>query len=93
MWVADAAFVVETLAASPPAIGALDFDHVAYVGHSMGGAASFEACRQDARCAAAVDLDGTLWTDVRHTGLTAPSLVLRHDPGRRVRWVLRDRQR
>jgi len=26
-----------------------------------------------------VDLDGTLWTDVRHTGLTAPSLVLRHD--------------
>ena len=80
VWVADAAFVVETLAASPPAIGALDFDHVAYLGHSMGGAASFEACRQDARCAAAVDLDGTLWTDVRHTGLTTPSLVLRHDP-------------
>jgi dienelactone hydrolase len=80
VWVADAAFVVGTLAASPPGIGALDFDHVVYVGHSMGGAASFEACRQDARCAAAVDLDGTLWTDVRHTGLTAPSLVLRHDP-------------
>ena len=80
VWVADAAFVVETLAADPPAIGALDFAHVAYLGHSMGGAASFEACRQDARCAAAVDLDGTLWTDVRHTGLTTPSLVLRHDP-------------
>jgi dienelactone hydrolase len=79
VWVADAAFVVETLAANPLAIGALDFDHVAYVGHSMGGAAAFEACRQDARCAAAVDLDGTLWTDVRDTGLTAPSLVLRHD--------------
>ena len=81
VWVADAAFVVDALAASPPAIGALDFDHVAYIGHSMGGAAAFEACRQDARCAAAVDLDGTLWTDVRHTGLAAPSLVLRHDPG------------
>ncbi len=79
VWVADAAFVVRTLAASPPAIGALDFEHVAYLGHSMGGAAAFEACRQDARCAAGVDLDGTLWTDVRHTGLTAPSLVLRHD--------------
>jgi pimeloyl-ACP methyl ester carboxylesterase len=79
VWVDDAAFVVSTLAASPPAIGALDFDHVAYVGHSMGGAASFEACRQDPRCAAAVDLDGTLWTDVRHTGLTTPNLVLRHD--------------
>jgi pimeloyl-ACP methyl ester carboxylesterase len=79
VWVADAAFVVETLADSPPAVGALDFDHVAYLGHSMGGAAAFEACRHDEGCAAAVDLDGTLWTDVRNTGLTAPSLVLRHD--------------
>lgn len=79
VWVADAAFVIETLAASPPVIGALDFDQVAYVGHSMGGAAAFEACRQVERCAAAVDLDGTLWTDVRVNGLTAPSLVLRHD--------------
>jgi pimeloyl-ACP methyl ester carboxylesterase len=79
VWAADAAFVTETLAASPPAIGALDFDHVAYVGHSMGGAAAFEACRQDERCAAAVDLDGTLWTDVRQTGLTVRNLVLRHD--------------
>lgn len=79
VWADDAASVVETLAAIPPAIGALDFDHVAYLGHSMGGAAAFEACRRDAGCDAAVDLDGTLWTDVRHTGLTAPNLVLRHD--------------
>jgi dienelactone hydrolase len=79
VWIADAAFVVETLAASPPAIGELDFERVAYIGHSLGGAAAFEACRQDTRCAAAVDLDGTLWTEVGHTGLTAPSLVLRHD--------------
>ena len=93
VWVADAAFVVGTLAASPPAIGALDFDHVAYVGHSMGGAASFEACRQDARCAAAVDLDGTLWTDVaahRPDG-TEPRPSARS--GRGVRWVLRGRRR
>lgn len=72
-------FVVAALAAHPPPIGALDFDHVAYLGHSMGGAASFEACRQDPRCAAAVDLDGTLWTGVRQTGLPVPNLVLRHD--------------
>jgi dienelactone hydrolase len=79
VWVADAQFVVKTLSASPPWIGALDFDHVAYLGHSLGGAASFEACRQDPRCAAAANLDGTLWTDVRHTGLSAPSLLLQHD--------------
>jgi len=80
VWVADAQFVVRTLEASPPQIGALHFSHVAYFGHSLGGAASFEACRQDPNCAAAVDLDGTLWTEVRHTGLTAPSLLLQHDP-------------
>ena len=76
VWVADLAFVVKALSAEPRAIGALDFDHVAYVGHSLGGAASFEACNQDARCAAAVDLDGTLWTDVRHSGVRAPSLLV-----------------
>jgi len=81
VWVADAQFVVSSLAATPPAIGALDFEHIAYVGHSVGGAASFEACRQDAQCTAAVNLDGTLWTEVRHTGLEAPSLLLQHASG------------
>lgn len=80
VWAADAAFVVSTLAASPPHIGALNFDHVAYVGHSLGGAASFEACRQDVTCAGAVDLDGTLWTEVRHTGLEAPGLLVQAAP-------------
>jgi len=76
VWVDDAQFVVETLRAEAPEIGALDFDRVAYIGHSMGGAAAFEACRQDARCAGAVDLDGTLWTEVREAGLTAPGLLI-----------------
>ena len=78
-WAADAEFVVRSLAASPPHIGELDFDHVAYVGHSMGGAAAFEACRQDPTCDAAVDMDGTLWTEVRNTGLLPPSLLLQDD--------------
>lgn len=77
VWADDAAFVVRTLSATPPKIGVLDFVHVAYLGHSLGGAASFEACRQDAKCAAAVDLDGTLWTEVRRTGLQTPSLAIR----------------
>ncbi len=80
VWVADAQFVVKALAATPPAIGGLDFSRVAYAGHSLGGAAAFEACSHDARCAGAVDLDGTLWTDVRHTGLSAPRLLLQHAP-------------
>ena len=80
VWVDDARFVVDSLVANPPPIGALDFEHVAYVGHSLGGAAAVEACSQDADCAGAIDLDGTLWTEVRHTGLTAPTLLVHHDP-------------
>jgi dienelactone hydrolase len=80
VWVADAQFVVKELAATAPAIGALDFDRVAYVGHSLGGAAAFEACHQDGSCAGAVDLDGTLWTDVRRAGLSAPRLLLQGAP-------------
>jgi len=79
VWVDDAQFVVASLAADPPSIGALDFEHVGYVGHSLGGAAAVEACSQDPGCAAAIDLDGTLWTEVRHTGLAAPTLLVHHD--------------
>jgi pimeloyl-ACP methyl ester carboxylesterase len=76
VWAADAEFVVRTLSSTAPEIGALDFSRVAYVGHSLGGAASFEACRTDRNCVAAVDLDGTLFTEVRNAGLAAPSLLV-----------------
>jgi predicted dienelactone hydrolase len=78
-WAADALFVARALEATPPAIGELDFSSIAYVGHSVGGASAFEACRQDSICAAAVNLDGTLWTDVRETGLEAPHLLVQKD--------------
>jgi dienelactone hydrolase len=77
VWVDDAAYVTSALEASPPSIGPLDFSRVAYLGHSLGGAASFERCSQDELCVGAVDLDGTLFSEVRHTGLAAPGLVMR----------------
>jgi dienelactone hydrolase len=76
VWVDDATFVVSTLAKSPPAVGALDFSRVAYVGHSLGGNASFEACARDTRCVAAVTLDGTIFSQVRRAGLKVPGLIL-----------------
>ncbi len=76
VWVDDASFVVSTLAKSPPALGALDFSHVAYVGHSLGGNASFEVCSHDSRCVGAVDLDGAIFSQVRRTGLKVPGLIL-----------------
>jgi pimeloyl-ACP methyl ester carboxylesterase len=79
VWADDASFVVSALGKSPPAIGALDFSRVAYVGHSLGGNASFEACARDSRCVAAVDLDGTIFSDVRRSGLKVPGLILQAD--------------
>src|SRR5207237_9070837 len=76
VWVDDASFVVSALAKSPPAIGTLDFSHIAYVGHSLGGNASFEVCARDSRCVAAVDLDGTIFSQVRRSGLKVPGLIL-----------------
>lgn len=81
VWVADAAFVTSALEASPPEIGPLDFSRVAYIGHSLGGAASYERCSQDEHCVGAVDLDGTLFSDVRRTGMTSPGLVIRSEHG------------
>lgn len=78
-WAADALFVARSLEDTPPSIGALDFSRLAYVGHSVGGASAFEACRQDSRCAAAVNLDGTLWTEVRDSGLPAPHLLVQKE--------------
>jgi dienelactone hydrolase len=81
VWVQDVAFVTSALAESPPSIGPLDFSRVAYVGHSLGGATSFERCSQDDACVGAVDLDGTLFSDVRQTGMTPPGLVIRAERG------------
>jgi len=76
VWVDDASFVVSALTKNPPALGALDFSRVAYVGHSLGGNASFETCARDSRCVAAVDLDGTIFSQIRRTGLKVPGLIL-----------------
>ncbi len=37
----------------------LDLAHVAAVGHSMGGLASAANCARDARCRAAINIDGS----------------------------------
>ena len=78
VWAADARFAAGMVAKDlpnsvEPAVGP------AYVGHSFGGAASLEACRLDARCAAAVDLDGSQFGDVVTKGVKAPMMLLGAD--------------
>ncbi|MBN8595446.1 MAG: hypothetical protein J0M33_27085 [Anaerolineae bacterium] len=43
---------------------ALDLERIGVLGHSIGGAAAIEALLQDSRIAVAVNLDGTVFSDV-----------------------------
>ncbi|MGI5338333.1 alpha/beta hydrolase family protein [Streptomyces sp. CA-181903] len=75
---ADLRFVLDVLSGergpspAPAVSAAVDFDRVGAFGHSLGGSASAEALRTDARFSAGAALDGRLWTDAVHTGLTQP---------------------
>jgi hypothetical protein len=74
---ADLAFVADCLAdlgPDDPFAARLDLRRLAAVGHSFGGAAALQWCRDDARCTAAVNLDGALWTEVGRVGLPRPVL-------------------
>ncbi|MEO7837021.1 MAG: alpha/beta fold hydrolase, partial [Acidimicrobiales bacterium] len=58
---------------------ALDLDHVAFVGHSFGGATAAEAMRLDRRFLTGVNLDGTMSGAVLETGLDRPFLLVSSD--------------
>jgi dienelactone hydrolase len=78
---ADLAFVADQIArldddATGPFGGRLDLDRLGALGHSFGGNAALEWCRADARCRAAVNLDGAIWTDVGKLGLDRPALLV-----------------
>ena len=56
--------------------GRLDLNKVAMIGHSLGGAAALQFCIQDARCKAAIDIDGLITPAVAANGLQKPVLFL-----------------
>jgi Platelet-activating factor acetylhydrolase, isoform II len=55
--------------------GRLAADHAGVLGHSLGGAASLEASKDDARLQAVIDIDGTQLGDVV-TGPAKPVLMM-----------------
>jgi len=55
--------------------GALDLDHVGMFGQSDGGSTTAHAMHVDARIAAGIDLDGTLWTPEAVAGSDRPLLL------------------
>ena len=77
VWAADARFVAGRIGDTGGTLtGHVDASRVAYIGHSLGGAASLQACHDDPRCVGAVDMDGTPYGMVVHQGLAAPTMLL-----------------
>jgi predicted dienelactone hydrolase len=81
-WAEDERFMldeVEKLNAAGRFAGRLNLDAVGAFGHSFGGASAMQFCKDDARCKAAVNVDGALWGDVALGGLKKPALFLMND--------------
>lgn len=80
VWVADQRFVYDTLetwqANDPLLAGRLDLTKIGSFGHSFGGATALEVCRVDARCQAAVNLDGALYGDTASHPSVRPLLLM-----------------
>ena len=62
--------------------GRLDLSHVGAFGHSFGGAQSAQFCHDDARCRAAIDIDGLPFGSVVQEGMPKPFMFLMEGFGR-----------
>lgn len=87
LWVDDTKFVVDQLVhlnAGDPSgrfTGRLDLQRLGMYGHSFGGATALQFCHEDARCKAAMDIDGNPYGSVVQQGLKQPVLFLLSDHG------------
>jgi predicted dienelactone hydrolase len=81
-WSADTGFVVDRLGSingSDPSglfTGRLDLSRLGIFGHSLGGATSLQFCHDDARCKAAINIDGNPFGSVVREGADQPCLLL-----------------
>lgn len=81
-WAFDTRALVEELEAidagtvPSPFQGRLDLEHLGVFGMSYGGATAGEFCRQDARCRAAINMDGGQYGGLIDDSLTVPLLII-----------------
>ena len=92
VWAADIRFAIDRLAQmnSDPQSrfhGHLDLSRIGLFGQSFGGAASAEACSEDARCKGAVDIGGNLFGSVLKQGIKRPFLFVLSDWTLRPPWL------
>ena len=85
VWADDERFVVNRLQQLNKEVPSNMFSHrlnmtcIGALGHSFGGAASLQFCKDDERCKAAMDIDGAIWGDIALGGLRKPALFLFSD--------------
>lgn len=80
VWVDDQRFVYDMLELwsvnDPLLAGKLDLTRIGSFGHSFGGATALEVCRIDARCGAAVNMDGGLYGKIVSQPAVRPLLLM-----------------
>ena len=54
----------------------LDLSHIGIFGHSFGGAAAAQMCRNDSRCKVGIDMDGTLYGKDNEAPFDRPFMFL-----------------
>jgi predicted dienelactone hydrolase len=86
-WVSDMSFVIDRLSqlnAADPAgklTGRIDMARVGAFGHSFGGAQAAQFCHDDARCKAAIDIDGAPLGTVVSEGMQKPFMLVQSGEG------------
>jgi dienelactone hydrolase len=85
-WAVEAVAAVRRVAARGTGVPgladlAIDTARVGMLGHSLGGAAALQGCRDDAIFRACADMDGAPVGDVERMGVGKPILVLLSQPG------------
>lgn len=80
VWVDDQRFVYDMLERwtvnDPLLAGKLDLTRIGSFGHSFGGATALEVCLIDARCGAAVNMDGGLYGKIVSQAAVRPLLLM-----------------
>jgi len=86
-WAQDDTFVLECLSHArqcepplAPLAAITDVTRAAAIGHSLGGAAAFQACANDPRVVTCIDMDGEAGSDIIASGVPKPALFLRSNP-------------
>jgi predicted dienelactone hydrolase len=86
-WTSDIGFALDRLAQlsvgdpSGRFTGRLDMTRVGVFGHSFGGAQAAQFCHDDARCRAAIDIDGLPFGTVIQEGMRKPFMFLMEGKG------------